>query len=274
MGPDQFNTNEQSNVVTGGTDEMGQPLQPLQPVQPEKKSSKGLVIGLVVGLVLALVAGAFAIGLTVGKDSDNGDVGGDGDVGGNDSVDDDGNNGSGNNNGGGSSNGGGGGGGTIGTGEAQKTQRNAQRKNDLSRILTAMTDFQSNNNGTLPFSQDQSGSYILKTNFIQRYIDRGCSEAGINVRPTGCGGQFKDPDGTTYMFAEANTGADVNPGVEKNVLGLPKTVDHTIYVAMWYSCGTSEGAIIQGDTNPTVGSRMVALLMVLEGGGIVCVDNQ
>jgi prepilin-type N-terminal cleavage/methylation domain-containing protein len=98
----------------------------------------------------------------------------------------------------------------------QRAQRNTQRENDLSRFLTAITDFQTNNNGQMPFCQGacpsvngQWGANDVTLNtaagtFAQRYIDSGCA-AGMNLgtAPLGCGDQFTDPDGTIYQFLAA-----------------------------------------------------------------------
>ena len=47
----------------------------------------------------------------------------------------------------------------------QRSQRDTQRKNDASRLRAAITDFQSNNRGAVPFDGNS-----LKGNFIENYI--------------------------------------------------------------------------------------------------------
>ena len=47
----------------------------------------------------------------------------------------------------------------------QRSQRDTQRKNDASRLRAAVTDYQSNNRGAVPFDGGN-----LKNNFIQNYV--------------------------------------------------------------------------------------------------------
>ena len=60
----------------------------------------------------------------------------------------------------------------------QRSQRDTQRKQDLSRALTKVTDFQSNNRGSLPNNWDT---------FATQYLRVG-------------GDTFTDPNGTEYHF--------------------------------------------------------------------------
>ncbi|MCL1839845.1 type II secretion system GspH family protein [Candidatus Saccharibacteria bacterium] len=155
----------------------------------------------------------------------------------------------------------------------QRAQRNTQREDDMSRFLTAVTDFQSNNSGRTPFGDRATNVQppTLDGNFVTRYIDRACAQAGMGVDGTcdaalGSGDQFTDPDGTVYSF---------RPGVI-NVANDPITVtfpnndlDHMVYVVVGYVCGANEGTVRQGS-----GTRQISLHMVLEGGAITCNDNQ
>ena len=154
----------------------------------------------------------------------------------------------------------------------QQAQRNTQRENDLSRFLTAVTDFQSNNNGNLPFTASVQWGVVdgVTNNFATRYIDSRCGNLTLNAATAGnCGDQFTDPDGTVYRFAAA-TGA---PWADNAAVTLgavnPPAFDHTIYVAVGYNCGPAEGTVRRG-----TGPRQIAMFMTLEGGGITCNDNQ
>ena len=154
----------------------------------------------------------------------------------------------------------------------QRAQRNTQREDDLARFLTAVTDYQSNNSGNTPFgSNKDSKGATLSGNFVTRYIDSSCAQVNIGTEAT-CdsegSAQFRDPDGTVYMFRPAQF--DQNPGSgDIEVRNLPTTTDHTIYVAVGHVCGTNEGTLAQG-----TGPRQIALTMVLEGGAVTCNDNQ
>lgn len=64
----------------------------------------------------------------------------------------------------------------------QRSQRDTQRKNDMSRLETAVQNFQSNNRNNPPTANDLTGTFIAK------YMTVG-------------GDTFADPDGTAYTFS-------------------------------------------------------------------------
>ena len=146
----------------------------------------------------------------------------------------------------------------------QRSQRNTQREDDLARFLTAVTDYQSNNNGRLPFTTGWTQTTL--GTFVSRYIDNTCT--GTNSGPMTCSGnQWRDPDGTVYQFEEKKptlaTGADVTVGLTGT------TVDHKVYFVLGGNCG-----LLEGNASKGTGDRQVALFMILEGGAITCNDNQ
>jgi type II secretory pathway pseudopilin PulG len=92
----------------------------------------------------------------------------------------------------------------------QRSQRDTQRKNDMSRLQTAVQNYQSNNRNKLP---------TFDNNFISSYLTVG-------------GDTFADPDGTDYSFKLASN---------------PTTFDHQIYVTKGATCNgetvvTGQGA--------------------------------
>ena len=148
----------------------------------------------------------------------------------------------------------------------QRSQRNTQREDDLSRFITAVNDYQSNNNGKTPFQTDGK---LVK--FTQKYIDSSCQEKkGEDGNGTGafteCGAQFTDPDGTTYEWSVA-TADSSDTGASEKVEG--GDVDHKLYVYNNARCGDDEGTIKYDS-----GVRNFALLYKLEGGAVSCNDNQ
>jgi prepilin-type N-terminal cleavage/methylation domain-containing protein len=160
----------------------------------------------------------------------------------------------------------------------QSSQRNTQREDDLSRFLTAITDYQSNNSGQLPFTNGAAPGIVgtlgvapivtLNTagaTFATRYIDSGCGNIAIGAAVAGCGDQFTDPDGTVYSFRLIDT-TNLSSGDTVDELG---DFDHYVWVAPGFICGPTEGTVRVG-----TGDRQVALFMVLEGGAITCNDNQ
>lgn len=155
----------------------------------------------------------------------------------------------------------------------QRGQRNTQRKNDLSRIMTAITSYQSNNSNKTPFADlepttwknGSSSNNSTLTNFVTRYIGDISS-------------QFSDPDGEPYSISYAGTMTgtgdveafgSMSSDISKSFLNVLVVEDHAIYVATKAKCGTQEGHIAN-----TSGKNDVALFYILEGGSITCVDNQ
>lgn len=80
----------------------------------------------------------------------------------------------------------------------QKSQRDTQRKNDLSRIVTQITNYASNNRGKIPPD--------LTTSFVVNYLG-GANTAEDEETPasTTAGGDYIDPTTALgYHFLEAN----------------------------------------------------------------------
>ncbi len=129
----------------------------------------------------------------------------------------------------------------------QRNQRDTARKNDLSRVQTAINTAASNNRGTLP----DFSTTALQTTFITRYLQAG-------------GDQFVDPSGKNYAFAALAT-APAPTGNSDAVTAGQATV--RIYFTTGANCA-NDGAVNLGQ-----GSRKIALRLVLEGGGVSCVNN-
>jgi prepilin-type N-terminal cleavage/methylation domain-containing protein len=120
----------------------------------------------------------------------------------------------------------------------QRSQRDTQRKNDLSRAITAITAYTSNNRGSLP----DLSTVALSTSFVSKYLTAG-------------GDTFVDPSGTTY---------DMRSGL---------TLGSTFVAASPYIVATP-GSTCNGEALTSgQGARKIALQMKLEGGGIACASN-
>ena|GEM_PF-1695248 len=146
----------------------------------------------------------------------------------------------------------------------QYAQADTVREDNLARFLTAITDYQANNSGRLPF---EGG--VEQAVFVERYIDKNCKDGpSSNARFNCAGGEsFHDPDGVVYSFVPAVVGGNAGTGLE--VTNLPSTVDYKIYYAVGHACGVNEGTVRLGS-----GPRQIALLMVLSNGQVTCHDNQ
>ena len=157
----------------------------------------------------------------------------------------------------------------------QRSQRNTARQADLSRILTAVNTYATNNKGRLPFPAAANIN-----NLVRRYIDPTCS-ATVNFTSqraaNACDGdQLRDPDGALYFFVQITAGnVDANNVVQQ----FPDTggrVNHTIYYITNATCGTLERSVRLGTTGTAynaANSRQVALFMILEGGAVTCVST-
>ncbi|MBQ1298407.1 hypothetical protein IIY24_01015 [Candidatus Saccharibacteria bacterium] len=145
----------------------------------------------------------------------------------------------------------------------QRSQRDTARRNDLSRVDTSLTQYQTNNqntgNGDLPEASSLwTGVEDLSSNcstsackFVQRYMNSG-TDSTTNT--------FKDPDGTFYnlrIMDDVDTANDAVP---------TGNMDHTIYIVTGAKC---KGEQVEQDT-----PRHYAVLYRLEGAGIYCIDDQ
>jgi prepilin-type N-terminal cleavage/methylation domain-containing protein len=120
----------------------------------------------------------------------------------------------------------------------QRNQRDTQRKNDLSRAQTAINNYQSNNRGALPGTDNASWN-----GFADSYLRAG-------------GDTFSDPARGNYSFQISTAQSDT--------LTFPND-SAPVYFSLNSTC---DGEKITG-----AGSRKVALRIKLEGGGVACVNN-
>jgi prepilin-type N-terminal cleavage/methylation domain-containing protein len=122
----------------------------------------------------------------------------------------------------------------------QRNQRDTQRRNDLSRVQTAIQNYQTNNRNGLPSADDlKTGTGGLRAKFITNYLTAG-------------GDTFTDPDGTDYKFVTGNAVAD------------SFTAGEITY---------TKGKTCEGENLKDAGSGKIAFQYKLEGGGTACVSN-
>lgn len=123
----------------------------------------------------------------------------------------------------------------------QRSQRDTQRRDDFARLATAITQYQTNNNGKVPMAQTTKPT---SADFITKYL--GGADA------------FKDPDGENYV---------INFGTADNKTKAPTSFTHNIYVYNKAKCNGEEIAT-SSNTNDYV------IAYKLEGSGTFCQDNQ
>ena len=133
----------------------------------------------------------------------------------------------------------------------QRSQRNTQRKDDLARMITAISDYMSNNSNQNPFKDSTSIA-----NLTDKY-----------VKGTGGDAQFRDPDGTTYAFKKV--GKTPKKGNKNEATGISDaSVDHNIYYLTHAGCGDNENTFTY-----SAGDADIALFYVAEGRQVLCNDN-
>ena len=117
--------------------------------------------------------------------------------------------------------------------QLQRTQRDSQRRSDLSRMAAALQSYKSNNNGTVPATQTNLDGFV--TNYLRTD-----------------GAVFADPSGTNYTTTlSANTA--YSTAVPAN----------TILYFTAAAC-SGENAIAK------TGANNVAIRINLEAGGSIC----
>lgn len=123
----------------------------------------------------------------------------------------------------------------------QRGQRDTQRKQDMSRLQSAVNTYKSSNRGQAPAPGEWG-------NFFTNYLK-------LN------GDEFADPSGEDYAPVVQTTGSATMPGA----FGTAGVANENIYIFPGASCNgsTATGAIKSA-------ARKVAIVKPLEGGGFFC----
>lgn len=128
----------------------------------------------------------------------------------------------------------------------QRSQRDTQRKNDVSRLQTALTNYTGNNRGSLPSNWSTFVTTYLTTN----------------------GDSFVDPSGPTSAQGTATTYVMTASTTSPLTTTFSGGGQNVIFYSVGYVCDTSDGTAITSG-----GSRKVAIRVALEGGGVYCLNN-
>ena len=152
----------------------------------------------------------------------------------------------------------------------QEKARNAQRENDLKRIIVAAQSYQTNNSGRTPFGTKYNKTTMGQ--FVARYIDVDIDSSGVEEgKPFKCKSdrtcvQFKDVSGNFFAWT-----VDVAESGKKDAAikySNDDGLDYTIHVYVKALCGESRGTYTTGS-----GERQYAMFYFEEGGIIACADN-
>jgi len=157
----------------------------------------------------------------------------------------------------------------------QRSQRDTQRRNDMSAVASQLTQYQSNNNGKLPKAGynvtaiDETKEDIkmdshwncsaTETNSAQCFIRNYMNASGAEENT------FKDPDGWAYGLTITDN-KDGSFEVPNDAFGSGRN-QYMIYVVEHAQCGDNES--VKKSNN----ARDYAIVYKLEGSGTYCNDN-
>ena len=165
----------------------------------------------------------------------------------------------------------------------QRSQRNTRRRQDMSRILSAFVNYQTNN-GHMPEDNDELSDlvsrYIISGNPEGEEPTNGWNAPGTTTDSGPCfSDEFCDPDGSSYRIP-TNGGSYVYTGSHDDLEELKHSdgatnefedwqKGHNILYRIHAKCGNNEGV-----TDSSDGHDSISIEYVLEGGAIYCADNQ
>ena len=155
----------------------------------------------------------------------------------------------------------------------QKSQRDKQRRNDMSRVVQAIIEYQGNNKRRIPFDNQQAA---VTDAFVMRYLDpdatnyRNARQGDPERIATGCTEAFRDPDGECYHFSRSDTFTTwgMREGEIAVVSIMDKQYPHEIGVVSSARCLGEESKVVS-----VKGINNFAVLYDLETSGTICLDN-
>jgi len=149
----------------------------------------------------------------------------------------------------------------------QRGQRDTQRRNDMSRFMSQVNSFQTNNRGRAPGVNDVISTGTTPGHFLTQYMmmvgQMGQSPTDAEITAAGRDSEFRDPQtGRNYRVVPANAG-DPN----STVLTHDDGNFMTVVFAVGHGCA---GEMFDGGGH---GDRVVAIRINLEGAGTYCQTN-
>jgi len=129
----------------------------------------------------------------------------------------------------------------------QRSQRDTQRKDDMSRFATGIQNYQTNNRGKVP-SKSAWPKFLCEYMKNGTYSANECSDTGDS---------FADPDGSDYTTKVASTSETPQNG-DSTI-----SFDHTIYIYYYAKCD-GENAV------KGTGARNIAFRYGMENAGTYC----
>lgn len=151
----------------------------------------------------------------------------------------------------------------------QASQRDTQRRNDLSRFASQITQYSANNRGKIPATDTKSWqkfmvNYLVLDKEISTSGEGGISIDALQKSADNGTNSFVDPDGTAYDIGDVVSLEKEGEGAHGGDEALD--FNHKIYVYIYATC-QDENAV------KSSGARKVAFRYKLEGAGTYCGNN-
>ena len=130
----------------------------------------------------------------------------------------------------------------------QRTQRDAERRDDLGTLLTAIQKYQNNNRGALPSTTNSESSTTWNDNWK---ITEPATATWADLYFNYLGEDFTDPNGNHYTIVVRSCSATAGSSCSGNIASVEsktfKDNNFKIYIAVGESC---DGSTAVGSNNP------------------------
>lgn len=140
----------------------------------------------------------------------------------------------------------------------QRSQRDQQRRSDLGRLQTAIVNYTSNHQGSLPPTVDNA--------WVYRYVRSNGND------------KFEDPRGNTNVhsgtpqYVVTQQGTPAAPAAATPINAVTAWTNNAMIYRPGHLCDPSSSTAYTTTTGAT--NRMFAVLVNLEGGDVACQDNR
>ena len=166
----------------------------------------------------------------------------------------------------------------------QRSQRDTQRRDDMARFASQVTQYQTNNRGKVPNTALAKGVWVTTSSNADvteipgvNTQDKGDWSTFLNNYMWAANDDFTDPNGTAYAIQDHGTmekiteisqGENISVDQGTNTVTFKmENVDDIIHVFHAGTCGASEGTVEKAASG---GVRKLAFIYKLEGAGYYC----
>lgn len=161
----------------------------------------------------------------------------------------------------------------------QVSQRDTQRRSDMARVMTAIVDYQANNNGNFL----EGPSYWYGTyNFYCDETNLACKFVSDYLSSDGSSNDFRDPDDTPYSIDITEnlvSNGAITSDYGSSFSHLEETSDgytiggympfeeHVVFIVPGGKCGADSNVV------KAQSAENIAVMYLLGDGSIYCMDN-